>query len=177
MPGDAVQERVRWNGAQPGALQEPHQEFQGEAEGVRPGKTSEDLGARWIDQRCVVAVDDAQKADLAQGNRPSVARRAAGEENDRRGGAGRLRARPITNELAFCGEDTADVGKLRSFLEGRRCETLVERNEGQLTLHAGDEGRRELRTIRERHSQSVARTKALGAESGDQPLGKIAWVA
>ena len=74
--GDCLYEGCGWNGAQLGALQQPHQEFQREAEGVRPGKTSEDPGAGRIAQRGVVAVDDAQEAELARGQSPERRRKS-----------------------------------------------------------------------------------------------------
>jgi hypothetical protein len=114
---DLLHEGRGRNGVQLGALQQPHQEFQGEAESVRPGKTSQDPGTGGIAQRGVVAVHDAQEADLAQGNRPSAAGRAAGEENDRGGRAAGLGAGPATDEVAFCSEDAGDVGEPDSLLD------------------------------------------------------------
>ena len=114
---ELLHERGGWNRAKPGALQQPHQEFKGETEGVRPGKASQDPGAGGIAQCGVVAVDDAQQAGLTQGNGPSLPRCSAGEENDRRGRSARLRAGLPPDEFAFCGEDAADVGESDSLLE------------------------------------------------------------
>ena len=175
--GDCLYEECGRNGAQLGALEQRHQEFQREAEGVRPGKTSRNPGAGRVAQRGVVAVDDAQEADLAQGNRPSVAGGAAGEENDRRGRAARLREAATTDEVAVGGEHAGDAGEPHSFLEHRRGQTRAERNEGQSELHAGDERGCELRTVGERHGQGLARTEARVAEPGDQSVGQPAWIA